>query len=462
MKEKTKRKLRFPSAMAILLGVIVFAVIMTYLVPGGTFSSHIDPVTGQEVTTLEDFSYTEVTPISPLEIPVRIVSAFSSGSTATIVLTYLFMGGGIYILTQSGSFQAVIGWALQRLKGNRFLMVAGFTVLLSACNMVLSPHAFVAFVPFSIWFAGALGYDAMVGVAMPLLGGAVAFSTGALLATTMMAQTLVGLPIFSGAAYRVVCMVILLIPTIIYIYRYGEAVRLKKRESVCPLSNGSGEEDTASSQVKPRHILAVGLFLGTMAGVIIGTTKYGWSNLELSAAFMVLGIVVALLFGNSLDQAMRMYIEGAKTMIPAAVLAGLAGTAAGIMTSGGIMYTIVYHASRLILSVPKVLYAPMMFTMHLLINCVIVSGGGQAAATMPIMGSIAQFCGIPMQSAVLTYNLGDGLGNYVLPHSNQLISYLEAGKVSYGQWMRFMWKLFVIWVVFAWILTAISVAVWGA
>ena len=59
-------------------------------------------------------------------------------------------------------------------------------------------------------------------------------STGALLATTMMAQTLVGIPIFSGAGYRIFCQIVLLIPTILYIYRYGESVYSGRREAVLP------------------------------------------------------------------------------------------------------------------------------------------------------------------------------------------------------------------------------------
>lgn len=457
-----KKKLRFPSAMVILLGIIVLAVLLTWVVPGGEFGSHVDPQTGETVTTLEDFYFVDSQPVNPLEIPVRIVQAFMDSSTAAIVLTYLFMGGGVYILTDSGAFQAVMGWAVRKLRGNRLIMVAGFTTLFSLVNLVLSPHSFVAFVPFSILFARAIGYDAMVGVAMALLGGAVSFSTGALLATTVAAQTMVGLPIYSGASYRLLCMAVLLIPTILYIYRYGEQTRTGKRASL--VADLERQEQGASaelpSEVHFHHILTMLLFVITIGLCIYGSAFRGWTNIHLSAAFLVLGIVVGLLHRHPLEEVLRMYLTGAKNMLSSAVLAGLAGAATAILSSGGIMYTIVYYASQVITAAPPVLYAPVMFTMHLIINTFIVSGGGQAAATMPIMAPIAKLCNLPMQSAVLCFNLGDGLGNYVLPYSNQLISYIEAGHISYGKWMRFLGKLFVIWVVLAWVLTAVSVFVW--
>lgn len=458
-----KKGFRFPSATVILLITIFLVTILTYLIPGGTFVPTIDPETGAETITLEGFQFQDSTPVSFLTIPLRIVEAFASGSTANIVMTYLFMGGGIHILTTSGAFQALAGTLMKKLNGKRLIMVAGFTTLFSICNIVLSPHSFVAFVPFAIMFARAMGYDAMVGVAMPLLGGAVAFSTGALLATTMTAQTLVGLPIFSGAPFRFICQICLLIPTILYIYRYGESVRTGKRPSlVAELeANSTDSSDDFDQKMSPRHILIMILFVATMVLVVYGSSKLSWSNMHIAAAFMVLGVVIGLITGNSLEKTIQMYIVGSKSMVGAAVLAGLAGAAVGILSSGGIMHTVVYYASNLILKVPPFLYAPMMFTMHILINCVIVSGGGQAAATMPIMGPIATLCGIPMQSAVLCFNFGDGLGNYILPHSNQLVSYLEAGKVGFGQWMAFMGKLFAIWMVIAWILSAVSTFVWG-
>lgn len=457
-----KKHLQFPSAMVILLGVILLAVLLTWFVPGGEFGSHTDPETGEAVTTLEDFRFVEAQPVSPLEIPVRIIQAFLDGSTATIVLTYLFMGGGVYILTDSGAFQAIMGWAVKKLRGRRLVMVAGFTTLFSLVNLVLSPHSFVAFVPFSILFARAIGYDAMVGVAMALLGGAVSFSTGALLATTVAAQTMVGLPIYSGAPYRLLCLVVLLIPTILYIYRYGERVRAGRRASLVADLEQREQAEAAEfpSEVHFRHILTMLLFVATIGLCVYQSAFHGWTNVHLSAAFLVLGVVVGLLHGHSLDGVLKMYLTGAKNMLGSAVLAGLAGAATSILNSGGIMYTIVYYASQAITAAPPILYAPAMFTIHLIINTFIVSGGGQAAATMPIMEPIAKLCNLPMQSAVLCFNLGDGLGNYVLPYSNQLISYIEAGHIPYGRWMRFLGKLFAIWIVLAWALTAISVFVW--
>ena len=87
-----------------------------------------------------------------------------------------------------------------------------------------------------------------------------------------------------------------------------------------------------------------------------------------------------------------------------------------------------------------------MFIANLFINVFIPSGSGQAAAVMPLMVPVADLIGMTRQSVVLSFNFGDGLGNYVIPMSSALMVNLMAAGVSYGTWMKFMGKIFAVWV----------------
>ncbi len=75
--------------------------------------------------------------------------------------------------------------------------------------------------------AATLGYDAIVGVAIVLLGVGIGFSTGILAPTTAVAQDLAELPAYSGMWLRVVSFVLFYVVTAAYIIWYGE--RCKKR-----------------------------------------------------------------------------------------------------------------------------------------------------------------------------------------------------------------------------------------
>jgi uncharacterized ion transporter superfamily protein YfcC len=64
---------------------------------------------------------------------------------------------------------------------------------------------------------------------------------------------------------------------------------------------------------------------------------------------------------------------------------------------------------------------------------------------MPLIGPIGQLSGVTMQTTVLTYNLGDSFSNYLLPYDATNASYLEAARVPFNIWVKFVLRLFVIW-----------------
>ena len=47
--------------------------------------------------------------------------------------------------------------------------------------------------------------------------------------------------------------------------------------------------------------------------------------------------------------------------------------------------------------------------------------------------------------AVLAYNPGDSFTNYLLPYDTTTASYLEAARVPFQVWVRFVLRLFFIW-----------------
>ena len=97
-----------------------------------------------------------------------------------------------------------------------------------------------------------------------------------------------------------------------------------------------------------------------------------------------------------------------------------------------------------------------MYWVNNVINFAITSGSGQAAATMPIIIPLSDMVGISRQTAVLAFNFGDGFSNYILPTSTALMGILGAANVPYDRWMKFMWKLFLIWLIVGSVLVFIA------
>ena len=101
----------------------------------------------------------------------------------------------------------------------------------------------------------------------------------------------------------------------------------------------------------------------------------------------------------------------------------------------------------------------MMFWAHTIINFFVTSGSGQANVTMPVFLPVAQLIGMTPETAILALNYGDGLSNYIYPHSSSLMAFLTACGVGYGTWMKFMGKLFGLWFVFASLFMMLAVVV---
>lgn len=99
-----------------------------------------------------------------------------------------------------------------------------------------------------------------------------------------------------------------------------------------------------------------------------------------------------------------------------------------------------------------------MYIANTLINFVVVSGSGQAAAVMPIMIPLSDLLGVTRQTSVLAFNFGDGFCNYILPHSTALMGIISAVNIPYDRWMKFMWKLFLIWALTSCVMIGIAQA----
>ncbi len=65
------------------------------------------------------------------------------------------------------------------------------------------------------------------------------------------------------------------------------------------------------------------------------------------------------------------------------------------------------------------------------------------------MAPLSDLLGIERQVAVLAFQYGDGLTNMIFPTSAHLMAFLAIAGIPYEQWLRFVWKLFAIWIALA-------------
>lgn len=449
MKEKSKKN-KVPHTLVIISMIILFATLLTWIIPAGEYN-RIENAQGIEVIDPATFHYIEKAPVNPLKITNIAIDGFEK--SAVLIFVILFAGAAFNVITESGALQSLIGMVSRKTKNKEIIFIPILTLIFALICTTQGVNTFIGFAPIMVMMAIALGYDSIVGAGIILLGGAVGFSTGTLnVNTTIVAQEIAGLPPYSGIGYRAFCFVVFYIITNIYLIKY--ATKIKKDPTLSPVyeidqmrsfeNEDSNQFDAPLDLRKGSIIFALFAVLGI---IVYGGVKLGWGLKETGAMFMWLCVISGVLAGFNPSKIAKFSVEGAKSMIGAALIIGLARTVSNILDAGKIMDTSVFFLTKSMNFVPYILRGPVMFLVNLAVNMFITSGSGQAAAIMPIFAPLADGIGLTRQVAVLAFNFGDGFCNYILPTSTALMGILGASDIPYDKWMSFMWKLFIIWII---------------
>ena len=172
--------------------------------------------------------------------------------------------------------------------------------------------------------------------------------------------------------------------------------------------------------------------------------------------FMYMGLLVGLSYRMSPNEICKEFMNGVKSMCGTAMMIGFAYVISVILTKGQVLDTIVNFLAGILIYVPKLIQAPLMFSAHIIINLFITSGSGQAATTMPIFVPVADLVGMTRQTAVLAFNFGAGFCNFILPLAAATMGFVGALGIPFGKWFKYAIKLFAIWVVIGSILLMIA------
>jgi uncharacterized ion transporter superfamily protein YfcC len=445
--EKQKKKWKTPHTFVILVAIIIIAAIATYLIPAGEFTRFKDAATGKTLVEAGSYHRIASNPLNPLLIPSAIYTGIvKSASTITFML---IIGGAFEVITSTGALTALCKKLSKTFSKHKYAVIPVFLTLFSIFGFTMGMSSEVMiFVPIGITLALFLGLDKVTGTAMIALGAAVGFTAGILNPFNVgVAQDIAELPLFSGMAYRIVILVILLAATSAYIIIYAKKVAANPEKSVIYGIQEDTEytfEDVSDSISKSQ--IAVLVIMAAGFGILIyGLSKKGWYFEEMSGLFIFMGIACGLVSGYGPSRIAKEFGNGAKGIVVGCLIIGIARTVEVILSDAKILDTIVYGIVNIVNVMPGSIKAVGMFICQSLINCVIVSGTGQAAVTMPLMVPVSDLVGISRQTSVLAFQLGDGFSNSVLPMSSSLMGYLAVSKIPYSKWLKFMMPLFLIW-----------------
>lgn len=437
---KTRKQIQAPHVFVLILGMIVCATLLTYILPAGTYTRYEDEATGR--TLVEDGSYQRIdqTPVSPFEM----LQAIPDGliDAASIVSIVLMYGGAFGIINSTKVIECGIASSIEKMRRFSALIIPVIMVLFSLLGAMLGiSESCYAFIPLCILLAKAMGYDAIVGFAMVMLANIIGFTAGPMnMYSTGIAQQIAELPLFSGMSGRVIVYVVFMSITIAYVLWYGARIKKDPTRSLMYTADAVKTEATMEAQYSacdftPRKKMTMAALLVGFGGLVFGIVGLGWWEGSTIGGYLLgMSIVVAAVDGKKPNEMAQGFTDGAKSVLMGALMVGFARAIILILTAGNVIDTILFYASSVISKTSSSVAAALIYVFTFFFNFLVPSGTGKAAIVMPLIVPMADMAEITRQTSVLAYQLGDGPTNLFWPTA--AMAPLAMGNVPYSKWLR--------------------------
>ncbi len=455
---------RIPHTYVILFVMMVLAAIMTYIIPAGAYDRveveglskpAIDPNSFHAVDAAHTSFFGLFT-----AIPDGMVGA------ASIIFLILLSTAAFTVINETGALSGGIAVLLSKIEHAnvpKVLVIWIVTFLFSGLGVIVGPEIQIPFTIFGITIALGLGYDLIVGLAMILGGGYVGFAFGPINASILgTAQSVVGLPIFSGQGLRWLLWLAATIVMAIMTSLYARKITRNPSKSLVKDVDPKGLDLTAGARgvkLTGRHYLTLVVLLLMFAAIIVGASKFSWYLTEMSAVFVIGGLAAGYASGLSTRQIIDAEVRGVSQAAPIAIMLGLARATQVILENGNIMDTIIHALSGLVGDQNSVVAAILISIITAIIHFFIPSGSGLAVAVMPILGPLGHLSGLSQQATVLAFQIGATVPNWIYPTVGATMAMIGIARVPFDRWLRFGLKLVGVMFLLSWIFLGIAVVI---
>ena len=425
---------RFPHPLVLLVGFIVLAAALSYVLPAGQFARQKNEATGREVVVPGSYQRVKATPVGPLAMLVDIPKGMADA--AGVIFLIFLAGGAFTVLDQTGALRHGVDWLLARAHGREVLVIPVVSLLFATMGALENMgEEIVPLVPVLLVLMRRLGYPVITAVAASIgaaiVGAAFSpinpFQVG-------IAQKLAQLPLLSGGGYRLA----LLLPAVA-LWIAG-TVRHAMRHRVVP--DVTAADPAADAAGGRRHGLVL-LLLLVMFGIFgYGVVALGWDFDQMGALFFVLGVGAGLLGGLGLSGTAEGFVTGFRDIAFSALLIGFARAIFVVLEQGHIVDTIVQGMSAPLAHLPVTVAALGMMVVQTALHLPVPSVSGQATLTMPLFAPLADIIGLSRQVVVLAFQYAAGLCELVTPTNGALLAMLAICGVRFDEWLRFVWPLY--------------------
>jgi len=420
---------RLPHPLILLVAAVAAAALLTWLLPAGEYQRRDDPVTHRSVVVAGTYHTVARAPVGPFAAAVAIPRGFIEG--ADVIAVVLFVGGAWVVVEKLGTLARLVSGLVSVFRRRGLIAIPVLSLFFATMGALENmQEEIIPLVPVLLVLGAGLGIDAVSVVGMSagaaMIGSAFGptnpFQAG-------IAMKLAQVPASTGAAARLAMFALAIALWIAWTIRHAMKMRAA--------GVAAAADDAATEQASPRDWLVLAIVLTPMAFYIYGSMQLDWGFNQLAAGFFLGGIIAGLVGGFSLERTVLAYLDGMQSLLPAAVLIGVARSISLVLADGHVIDTILQSVATPLAHAPSLTAALLMIPAQAIIHVMVPSVSGQAVLTMPVFVPLGDLVGVSREATVLAYQMGAGLCELVTPTNGALMAVLLAAKVPFSRWVKF-------------------------
>lgn len=445
-----------PHPLVLLTACVILAAIASHVLPAGEYERRDDEGTGRSVVVAGTYHQVEPSPVGLFDAIVALPRGMADA--AEVIFLVFLIGGAFTVVDETGALKRGVTSLIRSLRGRDLLVIPIVSLFFATGGVVENmQEEIIPLIPVLLILTRRLGFTPMVAVAMSAGAAFVGSAFSPINPFQVaIAQRLAELPLASGAAFRIVFLLIALTFWIGMTMRYARRTREAGEGEADGQAADAGDETAANGRagggghasadstegVRPADLGIFALVGATFAVVVVGMMRWHWGFNELSAAFFIMGVIVGLLSGMKIGGTAEAYVRGFRSMAYAGLLIGFARAIYVVLQDGSVVDTIVHAMFTPLEGLPVLASSFGMVAAQTIIHVPVPSVSGQAVLTMPLLVPLSDLLGMSRQVTVLAYQYGAGLCELLTPTNGALMAILASAGIRYEDWIRHAFPLY--------------------
>lgn len=448
-------KKTFINVMIILLSLLVFSIVLTYIIPKGKFFEEI--IDGEVIIHYDQ--YLEIEDAKGINILKGIfapILVLFSHDGLTIIMLSLFIvtiTGAFQVMNDCNGMKLIIQKLIDKFINNKKLLISLIILIFMMFGSFFGLFEEVLILlPLIMMLTISIGYDSYTGFLICIVATGFGFSSALTNPFTVItASQLIGVSPLTNFWYRIIIFVMMYGLLVFFTLHHLSVIEKSPEKSPTyqkdlekkKVLNLEIYENNGSNQ---RTFIAYVIFLVTILATIITVTL-----IEAIRGYIVVFLIVISLFGGiltgyiasrNMKDVLKSFLKGIVSAIPAIAMIMVASSIKFILEEASVLPTIANYISVLVYGKNQFVVLLLLFLIIIVLEFFISSSTAKAVFVMGILSCVS--INISKEMLVLVYLFGDGYTNVLFPTSPVLLIALTMTGINYTTWLKKSKWLFVI------------------